>query len=113
MRRKSGSADAEDTLLRLIAQRQQEARRDLQNAETLLQREMKDRLAADKRNLAVKSARLWGIFPVKEDQRWFWIYHGRRRKASGDRGTSSTWKPDHSPCERRTDRSDREQRGKL
>ena len=58
--------DAEDTLLRLIAHRQKEARRDIQNAETLLQREMKDRLAADKRNLAVKSARLWGLSPLKK-----------------------------------------------
>ncbi len=64
--KKKRLADAEDTLLRLIAQRQQEARRDLQNAETLLQREMKDRLAADKRNLAVKSARLWGLSPLKK-----------------------------------------------
>ena len=60
------SGSGKSTLLRLIAQRQQEARRDLQNAETLLQREMKDRLAADKRNLAVKSARLWGLSPLKK-----------------------------------------------
>ena len=56
----------EDTLLRLIAERQQETRRDLQNAETLLRRSMADRLAADKRNLAVKSERLWGLSPLKK-----------------------------------------------
>ena len=41
--KKKRLADAEDTLLRLIAERQQEARRDLQNAETLLRRSMVDR----------------------------------------------------------------------
>ena len=64
--KKKRLADAEDTLLRLIAERQQEARRDLQNAETLLRRSMADRLAADKRNLAVKSERLWGLSPLKK-----------------------------------------------
>ena len=59
-------ADAEDTLLRLIAERQQEARRALQNSETLIRRSMADRLAADKRNLAVKSERLWGLSPLKK-----------------------------------------------
>ena len=38
--KKKRLADAEDTLLRLIAERQQETRRDLQNAETLLRREI-------------------------------------------------------------------------
>lgn len=93
-------------MLRLIAQRQQEARRDLQNAETLLQREMKDRLAADKRNLAVKSADS-GDFPqLKKNQRWFWFITDGDGKRLVTVGTGSTWKPDHSPCERRTDRSD-------
>ena len=64
--KKKRLADAEDTLLRLIAERQQETRRDLQNAETLLRRSMADRLAADKRNLAVKSERLWGLSPLKK-----------------------------------------------
>ena len=64
--KKKRLADAEDTLLRLIAERQQEARRDLQNAETLLRRSMADRLAADKRNLEVKSERLWGLSPLKK-----------------------------------------------
>ena len=64
--KKKRLADAEDTLLRLIAERQQETRRDLQNAETLLRRSMTDRLAADKRNLAVKSERLWGLSPLKK-----------------------------------------------
>ena len=63
--KKKRLADAEDTLLRLIAERQQ-TRRDLQNAETLLRRSMADRLAADKRNLAVKSERLWGLSPLKK-----------------------------------------------
>ena len=64
--KKKRLADAEDTLLRLIAERQQETGRDLQNAETLLRRSMADRLAADKRNLAVKSERLWGLSPLKK-----------------------------------------------
>ena len=64
--KKKRLADAEDTLLRLIAERQQETRRDLQNVETLLRRSMADRLAADKRNLAVKSERLWGLSPLKK-----------------------------------------------
>ena len=64
--KKKRLADAEDTLLRLIAERQQETRRDLQNAEALLRRSMADRLAADKRNLAVKSERLWGLSPLKK-----------------------------------------------
>ena len=55
-----------DTLLCLIAERQQEARRALQNSETLIRRSMADRLAADKRNLAVKSERLWGLSPLKK-----------------------------------------------
>lgn len=74
---------------------------------------MKDRLAADKRNLAVKSARLWGLSPLKKISDGFGFITDGDGKRLETVEPGSTWKPDHSPCERRTDRSDREQRGKL
>ena len=81
--------------------------------ETLLRETMEDRLAADKRNLAVKSADSGGLSPLKKISEGFGFITDGDGKRLETVEQAVAWKPDHSPGEGRTDRSDREQRGKL
>lgn len=65
---------------------------------------MADRLAADKRNLAVKSERLWGLSPLKKISGGFGFITDGDGKRLETVEQAEARKTDHGPGEGRSNR---------